>query len=112
LNKTYIRPHFTSPIMTLFSGSFPNFIAAYLISLFAVNAVMTIRPKNGRQIIYASAIIISIILTVEEYKSVWGASVQYDKYDIIASIIGSLLAIFTYEIILNRQKKQNRTRDN
>jgi hypothetical protein len=112
LNKTYIRPNFTSPVMTLLSGSFPNFIAAFLISLFAVNAVTAVRPANGRLIVYASAVIISAILIIEEFKSVWGASSQFDRYDIIATIIGSLLAILTYEIILNRQKGQNRKRDN
>jgi len=106
LNKTLIRPYVTNSFMVIITGSIPNFLAAYLISLFVVNPVNILKPKLGRQIVYTSSLIISSILTVEEFKSIWGASKVYDKFDIIGSIIGSLLAILTYEIILKRQRRK------
>lgn len=74
-------------------------IAAYLISLAPINAVIIKKPKRGRMIVYVSAIIVFLILSIEEIIPMWGASTYYDLYDIIASAIGSALAILTYEII-------------
>ena len=39
----------------------------------------------------------------------WGASEYYDSYDIIASGVGSLLTIITYELLILFEKrlKQN-----
>ncbi len=39
----------------------------------------------------------------------WGASTQYDLFDILASGIGSILAIMTFELITIRRKIQTKT---
>ena len=69
--------------MNVITGCFPNFIAAYLISLAAVSAVFIRKWKRGRLIVVSSAIIVFIILTIEELKPMWGASTHYDSYDIM-----------------------------
>lgn len=99
-NKEFLRP-LSSPnsLSAIFTGCFPNLIAAYLISLAPINAVIIKKPKRGRMIVYVSAIIVFLILSIEEIIPMWGASTYYDLYDIIASAIGSALAILTYEII-------------
>ena len=99
-NKEFLRP-LSSPnsLSAIFTGCFPNFIAAYLISLAPINAVIIRKPKKGRMIVYISAIIVFLILSIEEIIPMWGASTYYDLYDIIASAIGSALAIMTFEII-------------
>ena len=99
-NKEFLRP-LSSPnsIIAIFTGCFPNFIAAYLISLSHINAVIIKKPKRGRMIVYAFAIIVFLRLSIEEIIPMWGASTYYDLYDIIASAIGSAFAILTYEII-------------
>ena len=99
-NKKVLRPFSVSTNFSeLLTGSFPNFIAAYLISLAAVSAVYIRKWKRGRLIVVSSAIVVFIILAIEELKPMWGASTHYDSYDIIASGIGSLLAILTYELL-------------
>ncbi len=50
-------------------------------------------------IVYVFAVIVFLILSIEEIIPMWGASTYYDLYDIIASAMGSALAILTYEII-------------
>ncbi len=35
--------------------------------------------------------IVFIILTVEEFRPMWGASTQFDTWDIVASALGSIL---------------------
>ena len=57
-------------------------------------------------IVYISTFMISTILTIEELTSIVGASKQYDNYDIIASVLGSILAILTYESINYRHKNR------
>ena len=107
LNKDFIRPRVgESHLMNVITGCFPNFIAAYLISLAAVSAVYIRKWKHGRLIVVSSAIVVFIILAIEELKPMWGASTYYDSYDIIASGIGSLLAILTNELLdfLKRKK--------
>lgn len=107
INKHFFRPTFNhSHFALVLTGSFPNFIAAYLISLCVVNAVLIRKPKFGRQIIYVLSFIVMAILIIEEIKSIWGASTQFDIYDIIGSAIGSLLAILTYEYLNFRQKNK------
>lgn len=109
LNKEFLRPTFsnTSWVNTL-TGCFPNFIAAYLISLAFVSAVLIRKLKYNRLIVYVSSFVVFIILTIEEYKPMWGASTHYDSFDILASLLGSLLAILTFELILLSQRKKTK----
>jgi len=107
LNKEYFRPYLSnSTLAKIISGSFPNFMAAYIISLCVVNPVITTKPRFGRTMVYTSSFIISAILTIEEFTSIVGASEHFDIYDIIASVLGSILAILTYESINYRQRNK------
>ena len=107
LNKEYFRPAFNHfQFGKIITGSFPNFIAAYLISLSFVNAILIRKPKSGRIIVYTGSLIVFTILLIEEIKPMWGASTYYDLYDILASGLGSVLAILTYELILLRRKRK------
>lgn len=107
LNKEFLRPTFNHiPFLKFLTGIFPNFIAAYLISLSFVNAILIRKPKFGRIIVYISSLVIFIILTIEEIKPMWGASTYNDLYDIFASGLGSALAILTFELISLRRKSK------
>jgi hypothetical protein len=100
LNKETLRPmSIHSEFASTLTGCFPNFIAAYLISLAFVNAVLSRQPKYSRLIVILSSTVIFIILTFEEFNPLWGASTHYDPWDIAASGVGSLLAILTFELI-------------
>ena len=107
-NKEFIRPVYgQSPIIGILTGSFSNFMAAYIISLFPIAPIIAknIKIKKARLIIYVVSILVFIILTIEELKPMWGASTQYDLFDILASGLGSLLAILTFELLTIKQKK-------
>lgn len=104
-NKEYLRHDYGNlPFIGILTGSFPNFMAAYIISLFPLKPILDKNLKYSRIIFYASSILIFIIFTVEEFKPFFGASTQYDPYDIIASGIGSLLAILTFEFFICKPK--------
>ena len=110
LNKEILRPKFSQiSFINILTGSFPNFIAAYIISLAFVNAVVTREPKYGRFIVYISSLAVFAILTVEEFKPIWGASTHYDSFDILASGLGSLLSIMTFELIFLKRKNKGNT---
>jgi hypothetical protein len=101
LNKEILRPAINnSGLLKTLTGCFPNFIAAYLISLASVSAVLIRNLKHGRLIVYSFSIAVFSILTIEELRPMWGASTYYDPYDIIASGVGSILAILTYELMI------------
>ncbi len=104
-NKETLRPltGHTAFIGTI-TGCFPNFMAAFIISLCLVNGIVTKKPKHDRLIVYLSSIIIFLILAVEELMPMWGASTHYDLFDIVASGIGSLLAIIIFELIVLKRK--------
>ena len=105
VNKEVFRPNFSHiPLVNILTGSFPNFIAAYIISLAFINAVLTKNPKHGRVIAYMSSALVFIFLTIEEIKPLWGASEHFDSFDILASGLGSLLSISTFEIIVYFRK--------
>ena len=108
LNKELLRPALSNTyFFNILTGCFPNFIAAYLISLAFVSPVVIKKPMSGRLIIYVSSIIVFVILTIEELKPMWGASTHYDPYDILASGVGSLLAILTFEVIVFLRRSRN-----
>jgi hypothetical protein len=105
LNKEVFRPNFSGiPLVNILTGSFPNFIAAYIISLALINGVLIKNLKHGRVFAYMSSALIFIFLTIEEIKPIWGASEHFDSFDILASGLGSLLSILTFEIIVFSRK--------
>ncbi len=107
-NKRFIRPHVDpGSFLAVLSGSFPNFIAAYIISMFFVNGAVTMRFRYSRMLVYTSSICVFTMLTVEELMPMWGASTCCDAYDIISSGFGALLSICTYEIIRAKQQKKS-----
>jgi hypothetical protein len=107
LNKEILRPALNnSSLLKIFTGCFPNFIAAYIISLAFVSAVLIRKFKHGRLIVYMGSITVFAILTIEELKPMWGASSYFDIFDIIASGVGSTLAIFTYELLILIQMRK------
>lgn len=110
-NKEFIRPIYGhSPIIGILTGSLSNFMAAYIISLFPITPILAknIKIKKARLIIYVVSILVFIILTIEELKPMWGASMQYDLFDILASGLGSLLAILTFEIFIGKIVKNQK----
>lgn len=110
-NKEFIRPVYgNSPIIGIITGSFSNFMAAYIISLFPFSPIISkkIKIKKARIIVYTVSTLVFLILTVEEIHPMWGASTQYDLFDILASAVGSLLAILTFEIIFNLRKRKHK----
>ena len=112
-NKEFIRPVYGhSPIIGILTGSFSNFMAAYIVSLFPIAPILakTIEIKKARLIIYVISIVVFIILTIEELKPFVSASKTYDIYDIIASGLGSITAIITFEIFIRKiiKKKINK----
>lgn len=109
LNKGLFRPTLNHmPFFKILTGCFPNFIAAYIISIAFVNAILIRKPKYGRLFVFMSSFLVFVILTFEELKPMWGASTHYDSYDILASGIGSLLSILTFEFITLKRKIQNK----
>ena len=69
VNKEVFRPNFSHILLVnILTGSFPNFIAAYIISLAFINAVLTKNPKHGRVIAHMSSALVFIFLTIEEIK--------------------------------------------
>jgi hypothetical protein len=110
-NKEFIRPVYGQfPIIGIITGSFSNFMAAYIISLFPISPLIarSVVIRKARIIIYMTSIIVFLILTIEELKPMWGASTQYDLFDILASVLGSLFAILTFEIIIIWRRRKNK----
>jgi hypothetical protein len=101
LNKEVLRPAFSqTPVINILTGSFPNFIAAYIISLGFVNAVLLRKLQNGRLIVYAGSMLVFTILAIEEIHPIWGASTYFDPFDIWASGLGSIVSIVTFELVV------------
>jgi predicted neutral ceramidase superfamily lipid hydrolase len=106
LNKEFLRHTLNNTgFQKVFTDCFPNFIAAFLISLLSVSAVLTRNTKHGRFIVYVCALVVFLILMIEEIKPMWGANEYYDSNDIIASGVGSFLTILTFELLTLFEKK-------
>ena len=105
LNKELLRPSLSHiPFLTPITGSFPNFIAAYIMSLFFVNGAVTMEPMHSRLLVYLGSMFVFAVLTIEEVNPMWGASTCFDVLDIVATGAGTILAIVTYELIVLKRK--------
>ena len=105
LNKSVLRPRLDEgPIAGIIVDCLPNFLAALIISLFIVTTVLVRRLENGRMFVYAGSLAVFLVLAVEEFKPMLGASEQFDPWDIAASGIGSLLAALIFELLEKRTK--------
>ena len=106
LNKEILRPSLSDiAIVKPTLGCFPNFIAAYIINLFFVNGALMMKRMYSRVLVYLGALFVFVVLTVEELRPMWGASTHYDVLDIVASGVGALLAVFTYELAVIRRRR-------
>lgn len=104
-NKEVIRPQYgTLPIIGILTGSFSNFLAAYIISLFAITPIFARRLNliKSRIIFYTVTACVFTLLLLEELKPFVGASKTFDIYDIIASAVGGVAAIITFELLFKR----------
>jgi hypothetical protein len=107
LNKKLLRPALDEGFMGILTGCFPNFIAAFLISLAFTNAVLIRQPRYGRLIVYLASLAVFSVLALEEIRPMWGASTHYDPYDILASGLGSVLVVLIYELAATKGKKHS-----
>ena len=101
-NKEYLRPAFTGgTVLATLTGSYSNFMAAYVISLSPACAILTKRfaPTKGTAVVVATAIGVFAILATEEVTSILGVSALRDGHDVIASALGSSCAILTFLLL-------------
>ena len=104
INKTFIRPTVNnSHFIQILTGSFPNFIAGFIMSLCVVTPVLIRKPKFKRIIVYTISLCIMSVLIFDELQSLT-ASKQYDLNDVIGSVIGSMLALLMFEYFYYRQR--------
>lgn len=106
-NKEYLRPLYGHLILPgIILGSYPNFIAAFVIGLFPLRPALRANINTGGIIIYLTSLFIFIVLSIEEWKSFFQTSTVFDVNDIIASGLGSCMAIATFELVLLKRKKR------
>jgi len=108
INKTYLRPLFhNNETLDFLTGIFPNFIAALIISLFALTPLKkrNISIKKSRIFFYIFSILVFLALAIEEIRPYADVSKVSDTFDIIASAVGSIFAIILFELFY--PKKQN-----
>lgn len=111
LNKAYLRPTVVggTPLATL-SGSYSNFVAAWTIGMSPACPALTKRlaPARGAAVVVAAAIGAFAILATEELTSILGVSAVRDWWDVVASALGSSIAILTFLLLrrISRSKDE------
>lgn len=94
INKRYLRPNYSDIILlSTILGSLPNLIGAFMFSLLPMSKTLKLKLHKGRRIICISSISVFAILTFEEFFPYFTATKTFDYFDIIASGIGSSLAL-------------------
>jgi hypothetical protein len=107
LNKKLLRPQMNDfGLGQILAGCVPNYLAGFIIPLAAINPILVKRPKHGRKWVFLISFLVFSILTFEEFKPIWGASTQFDYFDIWASGLGAFTAIILYEIARRKAKRQ------
>ena len=106
INKRYLRPNYSDIILlSTVLGSLPNLIGAFMFSLLPMSKTLKLKLHKGRRIICISSISVFAILTFEEFFPYFTATKTFDYFDIIASGIGSSLALIYYYFLSNKVDK-------
>ncbi len=109
LNKRYLRPNYGDIIfLSAILGSLPNLIGAFMFSLLPMSKTLKLNLQKGRRIILICSVSVFAILTYEEFFPYLTASKTFDYFDIIASGIGSSIAIIYYYYLSNKIDKVNK----
>lgn len=97
INKRYLRPNYSDIVfVSTILGCLPNLIGAFLFSLLPMIKTLKLNLNKGRGIILICSFSVFAILTYEEYNPYLTATKTFDYNDIVASGIGSSLAIIYY----------------
>ena len=103
INGEYLRPRYGNlKHFNIIIGSLPNFVGAFVFSLFFSVQISQLYLKKRRLLIYLTSILVFISLTIEEYHPFFTASKTFDVFDIVASGLGVFCAIVVLE--LSRKK--------
>ena len=99
INDEYFRPKFGSlKYLNIVFGSLPNFVGAFLFALFSNGIIPRKYREKKEKLIYLSALLVFIILTKEEFYPYFTATKTFDTFDIVASGLGVLFAIFIWKL--------------
>ncbi len=99
LNKKLIRPQMNDfGLGQILAGCVPNYLAGLIIPLVVINPILVKKPRYGRKWVLFASFMVFLLLTFEEFMPLWGASTQFDYFDIWASGLGVITAIILYEI--------------
>jgi hypothetical protein len=108
INKEFLRPYFSNVIIIKdILGSLPNFIGAFMFSLFFINKALKLEYKKGLSIMVISAVIVFLILTKEEFRPYLLASKTFDILDILFSAIGAAASIYFFKYSYKLDTGQN-----
>jgi len=100
INKRYLRHNYSDIIfLSTVLGSLPNLIGAFMFSLLPMSKTLNLNLHKGRRVILICSVSVFAILTYEEFFPYFTASKTFDYFDIIASGIGSSLAIIYYHYL-------------
>jgi len=103
-NKEYLRPEYGQvAFLGVILGSYPNFIASYFISIFALGFALNQEAKIRRKFFYSISLLVFLLMTCEELFPWWGVSKTCDPFDILANGAGLLLAISTFEYFVSKR---------
>lgn len=108
--KFYLRTlHFTNGFIKFLLGIYPNFIAGLIIPmlfLFKYQSIPLNKVKSFDIKIKLIVLISTSFLIFEEFRPTFASSKTFDYWDIIFSVIGSLLFLLIYQKIKNKKIRQ------
>ena len=106
INVEYLRPHYGNlKYFNIIIGSLPNFVGAFVFSLFLSSQISKLYIKKRRILIYLISFLVFILLTIEEYHPFFTATKTFDTFDIVASGLGVFSAIVVLELSLKKITK-------
>ena len=103
INGEYLRPNYGNlKYFNIIIGSLPNFVGAFVFSLFLSSLISQLFLKKRRLLIYLISFLVFILLTIEEYHPFFTATKTFDFFDILANGLGVFCAIVVLELNLKK----------
>ena len=97
----YLRPKYE---YSIFLGSLPNFVGAFVLYNLVVVWFFNENLKNRKFWLFFLGGFLLLFFTIEEYYPFFTASKTFDFFDIIASAFGVLSAYLSFELFVHMKK--------
>jgi hypothetical protein len=101
INRPFFINYFDNIVITFIFNTLPNFVLGFVFTYFFFEYFLT---NNRIKYVILAPLIISVLLTIEEFYPTVSNNKIFDKYDILMSWLGCFISFFIKKFLFTTNK--------